>query len=113
MRIGDILLEKLKFAEQSPEALVAHYKAQSKEEYKKREFAIQCFQKRVNGQLELNGYKGRSFGYYKLALYALTEVSDLRWFWKYCQENGNKFDKNKNKYTFSRIFFSSLDTKKK
>lgn len=110
--LGDIISERLLDNLKYPEELKEYYKEQSKEETKKRNHAIDCFRNRVNKQRQLHGYKPLSFLAVKMKMYAFKELDELRWFWKYCEDNGQKFDKDGKKYTFSRIFFASLDTKK-
>lgn len=112
--IKNILLERLKHAEQNPEVLQQFYKNQSKQDNKKYNDAVQCFQKRLNRDRKHCGLKDVPFIAVRMKLYALKEITDLRWFWIVCTKYSNTYRKEKDikgkpiRNTFSGCFFGAL-----
>lgn len=117
--IKDILLERLKLAEQNPEAFKEFYKNQSKEETKKRNFAIKCFQERINKDRKECDLKPIPFMAVYSKMNALKEIQDFRWFWVVCSKYSKTYRKERDikgrpiRNQFSTVFFGALDCKKK
>lgn len=114
MHIGDILTKQLSLAEKNPEALKQFYVQQSKEETKKRNFAIKCFQDRVNKDRKQSYQKALPFIVFYQKLYALKEIYDLKWFWVVCTKYSNTYRKERDikgkpiRNSFSACFFGAL-----
>lgn len=107
----DILKERLQTAQKSPDELKAFYKKQSIENNKKRAFAIQCFQQKVNKDREKERLKPVTFMAVRMKLLALYEINDLRWFYTHCLKYSYTKDLTGKRNTFSKCFYGGLKLK--
>lgn len=116
--IRNILLERISFAEKNPEALKEFYKNQSKEDTKKYNEAIKCFQTRLNADIRRLNLKELPFMAVRMKMYALKEISDLKWCWQVCAKYATTYSKEKDskgrpiRNTFYRCWWAMFNTKK-
>jgi len=107
MQLSDILQERLKAYALNPEGM----KRKSVQYTKDWNFAVKCFQERINKDRKAEGKPPVAFMAVRMKLVALREISDLRWFFRECTRYATTRDKLGNKNTFSRAFFGSLRVK--
>ena len=108
MNIGDILKQKLEAYARNPQEAVRN---DGKKYQKDWNFAVSCFQERINKDRKAEGKPPVAFMAVRMKLVALREISDLRWFFRECTRYATTRDKLGNKNTFSRAFFGSLRVK--
>jgi hypothetical protein len=105
MNIGDILQEKLRAYSLNPEGM----KRKSKQYTKDWNFAVGCFQKRINKDRKKEGKPDIEFMAVRMKLMALQEINDMRWFYRECTKRAGTIHKKTGEViTFSWAFFSAL-----
>jgi hypothetical protein len=111
LSLKDIVLERLQERTKNPEALKQFYKQQSIENNKKRAFAVQCFQQRINKDRKKEGKPEVTFMAVRMKLIALYEINDLRWYYICCLKYARTKDLTGKRNTFSKCFYGGLKLK--
>jgi len=108
--IADILKSRIEKFNSNP---IEVLKTLGKEYKKNWNNGVNYFLIEINKDRQKEGLEPLKFIAIRQKLSHIKEIDDLRWFYYNCKQNGIKLDKTGKPYTFSRIFFSSLNTNKK
>jgi hypothetical protein len=108
MNIGDILKQKLEAYARNPQEAVRN---DGKKYQKDWNFAVKCFQERINKDRKAEGKPLVAFMAVRMKLVALREISDLKWLYLVCLKYSKTKDKQGNQNTFAKCFFGSLKVK--
>lgn len=111
LSLKDIVLERLQERAKNPEALKQFYKQQSIENNKKRAFAVQCFQQRINKDRKKEGKPEVTFMAVRMKLLALYEINDLRWAYRECVRYSFTKDLKGKRNTFEKGFWGMFKIK--
>jgi len=109
MDIADILKERIEAFKTNPELAM---KVKGKEYQKNWNFAVKCFQDRINKDRKKAKQTDLPFIVIRQKLVALKEIDDLRWFYRECLKYAGTYPKgSKIRNTFSKAFFGALKVK--
>lgn len=113
--LGDILKDRIKrFPVGSDKECEEYFSFRSNEYQKKWNFAVKCFQDKINKDRNSSNLKPLPFIAVRQKLIALWEIDDLRWFYRECIRYSTTYAKEKDikgnplKNTFSQAFFGAL-----
>jgi len=109
MNIGNILKDRIEAYQKNPQQAVKRLGTEYQKQYN---FAVKCFQERINKDRKKAGYKEVPFMAVKIKLAALKEISDMRWFYRECTRYaGTRNKKTKEMNTFAGGFYGALKVK--
>ncbi len=103
--LQDILKQRIEEFKKNP---VDSIILQSKKYQKDWNFAVKCFQERINKDRKKEKKPTIVFMAVRMKLLALKEIDDLRWFYRECLKYSYTKDKNGIKNTFSKCFWGAL-----
>ena len=104
--LSDILKERIEQFEKNPQA---YLKNKSTAYQKDWNFAVKCFQDRINKDRKKAKQTDLPFIAVRQKLVALKEIDDLRWFYRECVKYAGTYPKgSKIRNTFSKCFFGAL-----
>jgi hypothetical protein len=106
LNIADILKERIEQFEKNPQA---YLKSKSTTYQKDWNFAVKCFQERINKDRKKAKQTDLPFIAVRQKLVALKEIDDLRWFYRECLKYAGTYPKgSKIRNTFSKCFWGAL-----
>lgn len=104
--LSDILKERIEQFEKNPQAYLKNKSVSYQKDWN---FAVRCFQERINKDRKKAKQSDLPFIAIRQKLVALKEIDDLRWFYRECLKYSGTYPKgSKIRNTFSKCFWGAL-----
>lgn len=108
--LADILQQRIEAFKANPELAMKTKGTQYQKDWN---FAVKCFQDRLNKDRKKEKKPEVTFMQVKMKLMALKEIDDLRWFYRECLKYAGTYPKgSKVRNTFSKCFWGATRLKK-
>jgi hypothetical protein len=102
--LSDILQDRINAFNEDPKKAL---KLKSIEYNKQWNYAVKCFQVRINEDREKEDLKPVEFIAVRMRLEALKEIDDMRYFFNQCKQYAKTKDKTGKPNSFSKIFWGA------